>query len=133
MATASLPRKQRVLIVDDNKDHLEMLSLLLASLEHDVKTATNGPSAIWLAASYEPDVIFLDLSMPRMHGHDVARAIRKQPVSKAPRIVAITGFDSEADREDALEAGCDDLLRKPASVEDITAALKGKTGKRAAA
>ncbi|HUS24130.1 MAG TPA: response regulator [Candidatus Binatia bacterium] len=127
-----LPR-QRVLIVDDNQDHLKLLATLLESLDQDVKTANNGPAAIWLAASFEPDVIFLDLSMPRMHGHDVARAIRKQPAGKAPQIFAITGFDSEADRDDALAAGCDDLLRKPARLEDLLLVLQGqRPGRRAA-
>jgi CheY-like chemotaxis protein len=109
--------------VDDNRDHLTMLATLLRALDQDVHVASNGPAALWLAASFEPEVIFLDLSMPQMHGYEVAKALRAQPAGKTAKIIALTGMGTET-RDSAQAAGFDDLLHKPAAIAEIAAKLE---------
>ena len=123
MTSVQIPRKSRVLVVDDNRDHLAMLASLLRSLGQDVQIASNGPAALWLASAFRPDVVFLDIAMPKMDGYEVARELRRLPETKAARIVAITGVPGQT-KEQVLEAGCDEFLQKPASVAQITASLE---------
>jgi PAS domain S-box-containing protein len=117
-AEPSLPRL-RVLVVDDNHDVADTLNLLLQSMGQYVTTAYDGPSAINLAKSFEPDVVFLDIGMPHMSGYEVAHAIRSCGLKSAPELVAITGWGQEADKQRADEAGFKYHFVKPISEERL--------------
>lgn len=117
------PNQRRVLVVDDNVDAARSLQLLLSHLGHQVDVAFDGPSALHAARKAAPDIVLLDLTMPGMSGHDVARQLR-QFLGNAVRLVALTGFGSEDDRRLAMEAGFDQHIVKPIDI----AVLKSLTG-----
>jgi PAS domain S-box-containing protein len=118
---AAAPR--RVLIVDDNVDAAEMLALLLQTEGHEVRTAHDGPAALRSAETFNPEVVFLDIGLPRMDGYEVARLLRRQE-RKPALLVALTGYGRDEDRRRAEEAGFDAHLVKPAD----PAALQGLLG-----
>jgi PAS domain S-box-containing protein len=110
---------RRVLVVDDNPDVVEMLAAVLRQRGHDVRTARDGREALALAAVETPDVVVLDVGMPGLTGHDVARELRREPRGDALRILAVTGWGSELDRLRTREAGFDEHLTKPVDVDEL--------------
>lgn len=114
---------RRILVVDDNEDAAESLAALLRLFGHEVDVALDGEQALTLAPEVRPDLVLLDLGMPRMDGHEVARRMRAAPWGGRMKIIALSGFGDDADRERSLEAGCDDHLVKPVSPVDLELAL----------
>src|SRR5579871_2787792 len=91
-------RAWRVLVVEDEQDTAETMSILLRYHGYEVVTATDGPAALALAETLSPEVVLLDLGLPRMDGLEVARRLREQPHPARPLLVAITGFGGDEDR-----------------------------------
>ena len=114
---------RRVLVVDDNEDAAESLAALLRLFGHEVDVAFDGEQALTLAPDVKPDLVLLDLGMPRMDGHEVARRMRAAPWGGRLKIIALSGFGDSADRARSLEAGCNDHLVKPVSPLDLELAL----------
>jgi CheY-like chemotaxis protein len=110
---ASQPRR-RVLVVDDNQDAAEALATILSMSGHDTEMAHDGLGAIAAAAAFRPDVVFLDIGMPSVDGHETARRIREQPWGKDMVLVALTGWGQAEDRRKSREAGFNHHLVKPA-------------------
>jgi CheY-like chemotaxis protein len=106
-------RPKRVLVVDDLHDSADTLAMLLRLHGHEVQTAYDGEEAVSRAEEFRPDVILLDLGMPRIGGDLACRIIRGQPWGKTMRIIAVTGWGQESDRRRTEEAGFDDHLVKP--------------------
>jgi signal transduction histidine kinase/ActR/RegA family two-component response regulator len=104
---------RRVLVVDDNVDNTEALSLYLRQRGHAVTAAYDGDEACRLAESFRPDVVLLDIGLPGRSGHDVCRFLRAQPWGTPLLIVAQTGWGQRADRERSRRAGFDLHLVKP--------------------
>ena len=121
--SAARSASRRVLVVDDNEDAAESLAALLRIFGHEVGVAFDGEQALALAPTLQPDLVLLDLGMPRMDGHEVARRMRAAPWGTAMKIVALSGFGDGADRLRSLEAGCNDHLVKPVSPTDLEAVL----------
>jgi len=113
----------RVLVVDDNVDAAGSLALLLGMQGHAVQTAYNGEDAVQRADEFCPDIIFMDVGMPRMDGIEATERIRTQPHGRDVFIVAVTGWGQEADRERTYAAGMDQHLVKPVSIEALQSAL----------
>ena len=113
----------RVLVVDDNVDSARMLAKLLGIWGHDVRTAYTGPGGLEAAVAHVPDVILLDIGLPGLNGYEVARRIRQDPRLHAVRLVAMTGYGDEADRQLAREAGFDRHLVKPADIAKVSELL----------
>ncbi len=111
---AAATKPQHILVTDDNRDVASSLAMLLRLSGHEVETAHDGPEAIARAEALRPDVILLDLGLPGMSGYDVCRSIRQTPWGKNIRIVALTGWGQEQDRQSTREAGFDAHLVKPA-------------------
>jgi PAS domain S-box-containing protein len=118
-------RGQRVLIVDDNTDAAASLALLLKMEDYEVCTAADGEEAIEQARTFGPQIIFMDLAMPRLDGLEAARRIRALPQGKHVRIVALTGWGQEADRQRTRDAGMDHHLIKPVSLDALQSVLRG--------
>jgi len=116
-----------VLVVDDNRDAAETLAALLSMLGHSAPVANDGHQALRMLPVMMPDVVFLDLGMPGMSGYEVASAIRADTRYAAVRLVALTGWGGEADRERTAQAGFDAHLTKPATVEAIEDVLRRMT------
>src|SRR6478736_1103449 len=113
------PISKRVLVVDDNADAADMLAILLRTAGHHVEVAYSGPSAVAVALTQKPHVIFLDIAMPKMDGLKVARQLREKPETQGALIVAVTGFGRDDDRERTQQAGFDFHLVKPVEPKQI--------------
>jgi CheY-like chemotaxis protein len=113
------PATLRILIVDDNRDAVESLAVLLALKGYETKLAHDGFEAIEQAGSYRPDVILLDIGLPRMSGYDVCRTIRAQPWGKAVVVIALTGWGQDDDLRRTADAGFTGHLVKPVNYEDL--------------
>jgi CheY-like chemotaxis protein len=111
--------KRRLLIVDDLKDSADSLSVMLELKGHEVQTAYDGEEAIAAAQAFQPDVVLLDIGMPRMNGYDACRTIREQPWGKGMYLVAVTGWGQEDDFRRTQEAGFDHHMVKPVDPEDL--------------
>jgi CheY-like chemotaxis protein len=116
---------RRILVVDDNGDAAESLALLLDSLGHDVRTARDGQAAVAMAAVFQPEVVLLDIGLPRLDGYEVARRLRGLLGLKETLLVALTGYGQEEDRRRAEEAGFNSHLVKPADVAALQSLLAG--------
>ena len=108
---------RRVLVVDDNLDAAEGLAMLLALKGHQVSTAYDGPGALQRARELQPDVVLLDIGLPRLDGFEVARRLREEHPERPMLLVALTGYGQERDRVRAREAGFDHHLLKPVRLE----------------
>ncbi|MGH8713150.1 MAG: ATP-binding protein [Casimicrobiaceae bacterium] len=107
----------RVLLADDNRDAAESLATLLRMAGHDVRVAYDGVEAVGIANEYRPDAIVLDVGMPKMSGYDAARKIRAEPWGRDIRILALSGWGQDADKQRSLEVGIDHHLVKPLEPE----------------
>lgn len=105
--------KRRILVVDDNQDSAHSLALLLKLAGHEAHIANDGVEAVEAAAKFQPDVILLDIGLPKLNGYEAARRIREQRGEKGLVIVALTGWGQEEDRRRSEEAGFDAHMVKP--------------------
>jgi signal transduction histidine kinase len=110
---------RRILIVEDNPDGREMLRAALTMAGHQVHDCADGPSGVAAAAEIAPDLVLVDIALPGMDGHEVARRIRASENGKAVRLVAMSGYGQAEDRRRSLEAGFDAHLTKPFSIETL--------------
>ena len=109
----------RVLVVEDNVDTAETLALLVKAMGYDVRMIRDGSAALLAALDYKPHAILLDIGLPGLSGHDVAKWVRQQPALKGTLLVALTGYGQDSDRHTSLEAGFDHHLVKPAAFKTI--------------
>jgi two-component system CheB/CheR fusion protein len=123
----ALPRapggRRRVLIIEDNIDAADSLREALQFSEHEVEVAYNGPAGIAKARKYKPEVVFCDIGLPGMDGFDVARAFRADDALRGTYLVALSGYAQPEDVLRASEAGFDQHLAKPPSLERLEQAL----------
>ena len=110
---------KRILVVDDNIDASRMLSRVVQAMGYEVATSADGKEAIEKAEEYRPDVILMDLGMPRMNGYEAARHIRHQPWGEKILLIALTGWGQDADRRKSKAAGFDHHLVKPADPQEL--------------
>ena len=125
---AALPAHRRILVADDNQDSAESLALLLTLRGSEVRIAHDGWEAVEAAAAFAPDIVLLDIGMPRLNGYEAARKIREQD-RRGERMVliALTGWGQDEDRQRSTEAGFDFHLVKPvdfAALEQLLASLE---------
>ncbi len=116
-AQAQAPR--RILVVDDREAQARTLAMLLESMGHQVQIASDGPSALDMAADFTPEVGLIDIGLPGMTGYEVARRLRAQPQLKNMLLIAQTGWGRDEDRQRAHEAGFDHHLAKPIDHEAL--------------
>jgi CheY-like chemotaxis protein len=117
--------RRRILVVDDNLDNVRSLAMLFDTMDHHVDYAINATVAVDLARRFQPDVVFLDLLLPDDHGAGVCKELRALPELKQTRIIAVTASSRMLDHQLALDAGCDDVLRKPVSPETYERLIAG--------
>jgi PAS domain S-box-containing protein len=116
---------RRMLVVDDNRDSAESMAEMLRLFGNEVALAYDGMEAVERAREFHPEVVLMDVGMPRLNGLDATRRIREQPWGRGIAIIALTGWGQDADRARTREAGCDGHLVKPVSAEDLTRLLSG--------
>jgi PAS domain S-box-containing protein len=122
IAAASL----RVLVIEDNHDVANMVSMLVRAMGHEVLVAHDGSRGIELARTEQPDVVLCDIGLPGMSGHDVARSLREDPTCVSLRLIALSGYGQAEDKRRAREAGFDGHLTKPVDANSLRESLNGK-------
>jgi PAS domain S-box-containing protein len=124
---ANGPRR-RILVVDDNKDSARSMARLLQLRGNEVRTAHDGIEAVETAEEFRPEVILMDVGMPRLNGYEATRRIHEQPWGQSITIIALTGWGQEGDRAQSREAGCDGHLVKPVDIGDLEKLMTELTG-----
>ncbi len=115
---------RRILVVDDNRDAGDSLEMLLRNLGNEVRTAHDGLEAVAAAAAFQPDVVLLDIGLPKLNGYDAARRIRDER-GDAVVLIAVTGWGQAEDRRLSHEAGFDHHLTKPISLAALRKLIAG--------
>jgi len=109
--------RHRVLVVDDNQDGAESMTFLLRAMGQDATMALDGEQALELAVSFQPDVVLMDIGLPRLNGYDAGRRIREMPGGDRVVLVALTGWGQDDDRRQSREAGFDHHWVKPVDLQ----------------
>src|SRR5687767_12287401 len=107
----------RILVVDDIDSNVRLLEAKLSAEYYEVLTASDGPTALAIAASEKPDIVLLDVMMPGMDGFQVCRRLKDDPETRHIPVVLVTALDGRGDRISGLEAGADEFLTKP--IDDV--------------
>ncbi len=118
---------RRILVVDDNVDAADSLGQLLETFGNEVRTANDGEAGIAAAAQFRPDVVLMDIGMPKLNGYEAARRIRQHPWGRTMVLVALTGWGLEEDRKKSAEAGFDHHLVKPVELDALTKLMSGSS------
>jgi len=132
---ATLPRAQparplRAIVIDDNDDARELMSALLRNRGHDVLTAGDGEQAVALIREHRPDVALVDLGLPRLDGFGVVETLRRECPDLPTRLVALTGYGADADRERTRDAGFHEHLVKPVTAAAVLACVDQQLARR---
>lgn len=114
---------QRILVVEDNRDNMTLIVDVLKSLDYEVIQANDGEQGVDFAHRMVPDLILMDLSLPKLDGWQATQIIKSQDKLKDIPIIALTAHAMVGDRERALEAGCDDYITKPINLEILAKKL----------
>jgi two-component system alkaline phosphatase synthesis response regulator PhoP len=124
----------KILIADDNQQNAELLEAHLDGAGFDTRIATNGEETVRLAKEWTPDVVLLDVMMPKLSGFEVCKRLRGDPATRAAGVLMVTALDQPTDVERAVDAGTDDFITKPINktelllrVKALLAALSEKT------
>ena len=121
--------RRRILVADDNHDAVESLAAMLRLSGNEVHTASDGIEAVALAEQLVPDVVLMDIGMPRLNGRDATQRIRGHAWGKSMVVIALTGWGQESDRRLSREAGCDDHLVKPVDFVELERLIADLCGK----
>jgi CheY-like chemotaxis protein len=116
--------KRSVLIVDDNADAAEMLSLMLTRAGFEVRVAHDPPAALAIVSTFRPHIAILDIGLPVMDGHQLARELRQRLGAATPKLIALSGYGQEHDRVQSRESGFAHHLAKPASRTELLPLLE---------
>lgn len=108
-----MPDKNRILIVDDNQANCELLDAYLAEVDCEIAFATDGKEALSQIDSFKPDLILLDVMMPKLSGFEVCKRIKQDPALQRIMVLMVTALNELGDIERAVEAGTNDFLSKP--------------------
>lgn len=123
----------RILVIEDNSDAAEILELWLRTFGHDVRIANSGEEGVTIAADWQPDIVFSDISLPgQTDGYAVARALRASS-GRAAFLVALSGYGSARAKTEARDAGFDAYVTKPIDASDLNRLLTEATTRAAAA
>ena len=116
--------KARILLIEDNPQNRYLAKFLLEQRGHHVIEAETGPLGLAMAAETSPDIILLDIQLPGMDGHAVARALKSDSALKLIPIIAVTSYAMAGDREKCLEAGAEGYIEKPINPETFVAEVE---------
>lgn len=121
----------RILVVDDSRDGADSLSVVLQMMGAESRAVYDGPTALSVIKTFAPTTVLLDIGMPDMDGHEVARRIRADPALAGIRLIALTGWGAEGDRRRSQESGFNDHWVKPVEPEKLmTLVHRAEPGRR---
>ena len=112
-SNSSSTRTSRILIADDNEPNRELLEVYLADVDCEIATAVDGSDTLEKVASFEPDIILLDIMMPKLSDFELCQQLKADPVTRQIMVLMVTALGELGDIERAVEAGTDDFLSKP--------------------
>jgi CheY-like chemotaxis protein len=121
----------RILIVDDNRDSADSLGMLLQIMGNDIRMAHDGQEGVDVAEEFRPDVVLLDIGLPKLNGYEACRRIRKQPWGSSVVLIALTGWGQDDDRRRSHEAGFDHHMVKPVDPQALMGLLHELNGAKA--
>jgi len=119
--------RSRILVVEDNQDNMTLIVDVLISLDYEVLQAHDGVEGLQMAQQEVPDLILMDLSLPRMDGWTATRTIKDDKRLQHIPIIALTAHAMVGDKERSLEAGCDDYISKPINLQELAGKLTAYT------
>ena len=105
--------KSKILIADDNQTNVELLEVYLAGVDCEIATAVDGRDTLEKVACFNPDLILLDIMMPKLSGFEVCKKVRQNPATKDIMVLMVTALNEPGDIERAVHAGCNDFISKP--------------------
>lgn len=114
---------RRILVVEDNNDNMTLITDVLSSLDYEVISAKDGEEGLQVAKAEKPDLILMDLSLPRMDGWTATRQLKADSELAHIPVIALTAHAMIGDRERALAAGCDDYISKPINIRELAGKL----------
>jgi CheY-like chemotaxis protein len=114
----------RILVVDDDEDLAHLLAKVLVTRNYEVRTARDSLSAIRTAIEFSPDVALMDIGLPMMDGYELARELRKLLPTGSCRLIALTGYSEEGEKEKARDAGFEEHLLKPVNLATLRKAIE---------
>lgn len=126
-SVTATPQHFRILVVDDNHDSALSLAMMLSIMGHETRTAHDGESALVIAESFLPDVVLLDIGLPKLNGYEVAQRIRENAWGQSMFLIAVTGWGQEEDRQRSSEVGLNVHMVKPvepAALERLLSSLR---------
>jgi CheY-like chemotaxis protein len=116
--------KSKILIADDNPTNVELLEVYLADLDCEIRVAVDGRDTLDKVASFQPDLILLDIMMPKLSGFEVCKKIKGDPRTRQIMVLMVTALNEQGDIERAVKAGCDDFLSKPVNKLELVTRVK---------
>ena len=111
--------REKVMIVEDNPQNMKLLEMLLRSKSYILLKAYDGEEALDMATREQPDLIVMDIQLPKMSGVEVTKKLRQMPVFRDTPIIALTAYAMRGDKERFLQAGCNAYLSKPISTREL--------------
>lgn len=112
-------RRHRILIADDNATNVELLEAYLAGIDCDLAIAVDGRDTLDKVAAFQPELILLDVMMPKLSGFEVCQQLKSRPETRNVMILMVTALNELGDIERAVKAGCDDFLSKPVNKVEL--------------
>ncbi len=116
--------KISTLVIEDNENNMYLTTFLLENSGHQVHQAYDGTDGVKMAKELLPDLILLDIQLPKMNGYDVAKSLRQDPALATTPIVAITSYAMPGDREKALDSGCNGYIKMPINPDTFLAEIE---------
>ena len=117
-------RNGKILVVDDNQDSRELVIKILKGKGHQLCEAVDGEDALEKVASEQPDLILMDISLPKIDGHEVTRRLKSDEKFASIPVIALTAHAMKGDKEKALAAGCEGYISKPINVREFYDRIK---------
>jgi len=111
--------KEKILIVEDNPQNMRLLEMVLRAKNYTLLKATDGEEALDMALREQPDLIIMDIQLPKVNGLEVTRKLRNTPAFSHTPIIAITAYAMKGDKERVIESGCDAYLSKPINTREL--------------
>ena len=111
--------KEKILIVEDNPQNMRLIEMTLRASNYTLLKATDGEEALDIAMVERPDLIIMDIRLPKMSGFEVTRKLREFPTFSHIPIIGLTAYAMKGDREKVLESGCDAYLSKPINTREL--------------
>ena len=111
--------KEKILIVEDNPQNMKLIEMILRARDYTLLKATDGEEALDMAMKERPDLIIMDVWLPKMDGLEVTRRLRETPAFSRTPIIGVTAYAMKGDRERVIESGCDAYLSKPINTREL--------------